>query len=249
MSNNKEVDAVLMAVEVNGTVVKLPPGQLERKVYEGVKKALEGIGGKWKGGNTQGFVFASDPSELIAKIHGGERPNLKKEYQFFPTPNEVADFLCQQVRIYAIDHVLEPSAGDGALVKAIQRARPGITVDVYELMPQNLAILAKMPDVTVEGEDFLEAHPRPVYSIIIANPPFTKNQDIDHVLHMYKFLNDGGTLVSVMSKHFTFSENRKETEFREWLYSVEATIIPLDAGAFKQSGTMIETVVVKITKK
>jgi hypothetical protein len=38
-------------------VVKLPNQQLDRKEYLEVKKKLELIGGKWKGGKIQGFEF------------------------------------------------------------------------------------------------------------------------------------------------------------------------------------------------
>jgi hypothetical protein len=44
-------EEVLQNCTVEGTVVKLPEGQLDRKLYQEVAKALELIGGKWKGNN------------------------------------------------------------------------------------------------------------------------------------------------------------------------------------------------------
>jgi len=38
----QEVQQVLNAVTIDGKIVRLPQGQLDRKLYEGVKKALEG---------------------------------------------------------------------------------------------------------------------------------------------------------------------------------------------------------------
>lgn len=244
----KTVEEVINESEIHGNVVKITGQQLERKLYEGVKKKLEGIGGRWKGGKVQGFVFPHDPTELLGRVKAGDNVNLKKDFQFFPTPPELADFLCQQVNINVSSRILEPSAGDGALVKAIQRVVPGIAVDVYELMPQNRTILSGMENVIFGGENFLEALPNPDYSVIVANPPFANNQDIDHVYHMFKFLADGGEMVSIMSKHWETSQNKKETEFRNWLDEVEAQFIPVARGAFKQSGTMIETIIVKIFK-
>jgi hypothetical protein len=60
-------------------------------------------------------------------------------------------------------------------------------------------------------------------------------------------LKDGGTLVAVMSEGTFFRENKKAVQFRELLeeygYSVS-----LDSGAFKESGTMVNTRVVVMHK-
>ena len=87
------VNEYLKDVIIEGNLVKLPLGQLDRKEYMEVKKKLELIGGKWKGGNTQGFVFEQDPKELLDKVCEGENINLKKEFQFFETPEKIADKL------------------------------------------------------------------------------------------------------------------------------------------------------------
>ena len=82
---------ILKSCTVSRNVVSLPNVRLERKEYEDVKKALTGIGGKWVGGKTQGFVFATDPTALLEKISGGEKINLKKDFQFFGTPPHLAE--------------------------------------------------------------------------------------------------------------------------------------------------------------
>jgi hypothetical protein len=69
MTTNEEV---LQNCTVEGTTVKLPNVQLDRKLYQEVAKALELIGGKWKGGKVFGFVFATDPTDLleIVSVYG-----------------------------------------------------------------------------------------------------------------------------------------------------------------------------------
>ena len=55
---------------------------------------------------------------------------------------------------------------------------------------------------TFMGDDFLNPSEWATafkYDRIIANPPFTKNQDIDHVMQMWNFLKPGGRIVSIMS--------------------------------------------------
>lgn len=242
---------ILQACRIEGTVIKLPTVQLERKLYLEVAKALELIGGKWKGGKVAGFVFDEDPSELLAQIANGGSRNLKKEFQFFETPDDVADWLVSLADIKPSHYICEPSAGRGAIVKAIQRACPELKqkVAIFELMPLNKSMLkSKVSGIVDFGDDFLQYDKRGVFDRIIANPPFSKNQDIDHVRQMYDCLKPGGRMVSVMSKHWIFASNRKETQFREWIKEVKAETHTIPAGAFKQSGTMIESIIVVINK-
>lgn len=65
---------------------------------------------------------------------------------------------------------------------------------------------------------------------------------------MYLTLKKGGIMVSMASKHWTFSQNKKETYFRSWLERVGAEVDSVESGAFKESGTNIETVIIKIKK-
>lgn len=242
-----EAIEVLKSSRVEGMAVKLPEGQLERNVYTEVKKNLELIGGKWKGGKVAGFVFNEDPTDLLNQIANGERRNLKKEFQFFGTPDALADRLVELAEIEEFDTVLEPSAGQGAIIKAIHRKFPALTVHYYELMPVNRTILSKLHNVVDAGTDFLAADDYE-FDKIIANPPFSKNQDIDHIKEMYNSLANGGRLVSIASRHWQHSSNKKETAFREWLDQVRAEIVEVDAGEFKESGTAVATVIIVIDK-
>lgn len=52
-----EAKEILNQCTVEGNVVKLPGVQLERKKYIEVKKHLELIGGKWKGGVKSKVLF------------------------------------------------------------------------------------------------------------------------------------------------------------------------------------------------
>jgi hypothetical protein len=241
-------EEILQICTVEGNVVKLPPQQLERNLYLEVAKALQLIGGKWKGGKVAGFVFQSDPSDLLAQIVTGHRRDLKKEYQFFETPAALADRLVEMAEIRFGNDILEPSAGQGAIVKAILRLLPGIVVDCFELMDINRSFLLKIPDVNYIGPDFLKVESLPIYDRIIANPPFTKNQDVEHIRRMFDFLSPGGILVSISSKHWRSSGNKKEKVFSEWLDSLGAEITEISAGEFKESGTMVGGYIIKIRK-
>ena len=65
---------------------------------------------------------------------------------------------------------------------------------------------------------------------------------------MYDLLDDNGILVSVSSKHWELSSNKKETEFRRFLDLVRAETIDLDSGEFKESGTLVSSKIIIIKK-
>jgi hypothetical protein len=240
---------VLQKCTVEGLVVKLPNVQLDRKLYQEVAKALELIGGKWKGGKVFGFVFVTDPTDLLEEIAGGEKRNLKKEFQFFATPDALADRLVQLADLQPTDTILEPSAGQGAIIKAINKVS-NVVPDCYELMELNTIILNKSGlRFNLLGADFFNHFPYlSEYSKIIANPPFTKNQDIDHVYHMYKCLAVGGRLVSIVSESWAIGSQKKQVDFKNWLDEVEAEVIDIEKGSFKESDTMVGGKIVIINK-
>jgi type I restriction-modification system DNA methylase subunit len=234
---------------IEGNVIKLPKGpQLDRKLYNQVKDRFGLIGGTWKGGKTQGFVFTTDPTDLLQTITE-QTGNLKKEYQFFATPDKLADLLVKKSEFKPLDRILEPSAGQGAIVNAICRVYPNALIHCCELMPTNVMILNKNSNVIMVHDDFLQLSEEDKYDRIIANPPFAKNQDIEHVLKMYNHLNPGGRIVSIMSNHWRTSKNKLETSFRSFLEKVGGVVIENVAqGAFKESGTNISSCIVVIDK-
>lgn len=245
--SNEALDC-LKNVTVLDNIITLPQGQLDRKVYVEVKARLELIGGKWKGGKINGFVFDEDPTQYLDNIQNGDKRNLKKEFQFFATPDSVCDRLVELADINEQERVLEPSAGRGAIISAINRVHPKMYVECFELMPLNVQFLNKIDTAIVIGDDFLKSEESEPFDVIIANPPFSKNQDIDHVMKMWEMVGNGGRIVSVMSKHWQQSSNKKEKQFRDFLEENKAEVIEIDAGEFKESGTSIATCIVVINK-
>ena len=234
-------DTVIQQLNVNGNVVTLPPVQLDRDVYVQVKSKLEKIGGRWKGGKVQGFVFPNDPTNEIARIQSGEKVNLKQEFQFFATPDALADRMVELAEIEPFHSILEPSAGQGAIVKAINRVEPLLEVHCFELMETNRAVLDQVPTVIILGNDFL-AEPTVIdqyYDRIIANPPFTNNQDIDHILDMMECLAENGRIVTISSLSWVIGSQKKQVEFRELMDRRAVYREELPTGTFRESGTNV----------
>ena len=122
-------------------------------------------------------------------------------------------------------------------------------VDCYEAMEENKEVLETLSNVNILGDDFLQSDTNIKYDLIVANPPFANNQDIDHVVRMYEHLKPSGTLISIMSPHFVMASDKKSKAFR-WLINHEtAEAHYLEEGAFQESGTNIRTAFVIIHKE
>jgi type I restriction-modification system DNA methylase subunit len=245
---------ILKKCTIEGNIVKLPVGQLDRKLYQEVSRSLNLIGGKWTSGKTLGFVFQSDPTDLLSQIANGDKRNIKKEYQFFETPENLADKIVELANIEEDSTILEPSSGHGSIINAILRKHPHNFIFYCEKMITNQMILNnKYGDcenvyfLHPLNDDFLEME-NTTFDRIVANPPFRNNQDCLHIQHMYNCLKVGGRLVSVASTHWKLSNNNTEKNFREWLLKVGAEEITVEAGTFKESGTMIESTILIIDK-
>lgn len=244
MRVDDEVLAVLSRAETSGFELKLT-GQLDRKLYERTNKVLEAAGGKWNR-KAKAHIFESEAFNRIDEIIlSGDVEIPKDEFNYFPSPVAVVDRLIELAEIESGMKVLEPSAGKGAIAYACADA--GGTVDCYELMEANYVALAGDARLgSVRNMDFLAQVPEASYDSVCMNPPFAKQADIRHVTHALKFLKQGGKLVSVMSASIEFRENKLTNEFRDLVAARGGYIEALPDGAFKESGTMVRTVIVVI---
>ena len=240
---------ILKRCTFKDNVLYLPQVQLNKKSYATVKQWVEEAGGKWTGGKVQGFTFDFDTTRVASVLMQGKRCNLQQDFQFFETPPELADWLVSLAgNILPGMSVLEPSAGRGAIIKAIHRVCPEVAVDYYELMPENRQFLSTMDNVRPMGEDFYEEQSSVQYDRIIANPPFSGNQDICHVKRMYAWLKPGGTVAAITSTHWQMGQEKVCADFRKWLQEVGAHTYEIGEGMFKESGTGVNTNAIVITK-
>lgn len=242
-------EGILKCCSFKDNILYLPKVQLNKKSYATVKQWVEEAGGKWTGGKVQGFTFDFDATRVASVLMQGKRCNLQQEFQFFETPPEIADWLVSLAGdILPGMSVLEPSAGRGAIIKAIHRVCTDVAVDYYELMPENRQFLSTMDNVRPMGEDFYEEQFSVQYDRIIANPPFSGNQDIRHVKRMYAWLKPGGTVAAITSTHWQMGQEKVCTDFRKWLQEVGAHTYEIGEGKFKKSGTGVNTIAIVITR-
>jgi predicted RNA methylase len=245
-----EAEAVLREATVEGMIVRLPPRQLPRPVYEAVDKVLKALGGKWNR-RAGGHVFPSDPAAQLAEALGDGAAKAvvdrKATLELFETPTPLARRMAEWAVPWS-GVVLEPSAGRGRLVEAASFA--GGVVHAIELDPENCDHLRKrFPTARVRQADFLAVTPpdeAPSYDAVVMNPPFRANADIGHVMHAFRFLKPGGRLAAVTSPHWTFARDKASRAFRAFLDTVAAiggTFVheKLPDGTFKDEGTTVAT--------
>lgn len=237
----QEVLEVLDRAEVDGKTLKLT-GQLDRQLYTDVNKVLEAIGGKWSKG-AKAHVFDDLVVDVLDPImETGEYSRTKQDFGQFDSPPDVVARVIQLASIGPADRVLEPSAGIGNIARAAAEA--GGVVTAVELDAKRCAQLAGIDCVKGHNHDFMLSTPNPYFEVVVMNPPFAKQADIDHVRHAVKFLKPGGRLVSVMSAGVMFRENRKAADFRAFVAARGGIIEKLPDSSFATSGTQVSTCVV-----
>ena len=242
--------SVLSASRTEGNALFLGE-QLERKLYLSVVKVLDAAGGRWNR-KAKAHLFEEEAADAIEPILlTGVVTNKKQEFGQFDTPPAIAELLAERCDIQHGHVCYEPSAGIGNLVEAaIKRTGTGVGVFGQEIDPSRHArCLSRHWRAFGAGGlglgDFLAVTPNPVFDRVIMNPPFAKQADIDHVNHALKFVAPGGRLAAIMAAGVRFRQNRKADEFRA-LVEAKGTLESLPDGAFQESGTSVNAVIVTI---
>lgn len=244
MRVEQDILEILERSTVEGGTLRLPPAQLDRRVYAVVNKVIEAAGGRWCR-KARAHVFDGDAIDTIDPILlTGEYTLTKQDFGQFDTPMDLAHQVTNLARIESGMSVLEPSAGIGNLVDAAEQA--GGRVEAFETDAKRLhackdrCILAG----GIRLSDFLSSKPEPIFDRVVMNPPFAKQADIKHVTHAAKFLRPGGRLVAIMSASVTFRTDARSEEFRNLINARGATHEILPPKSFKDSGTAVNAVVV-----
>jgi len=250
-SENMNIDQNILTILTNSKiedkVLYLPPERLERKLYEKVNMVLSQIGGKWNR-KQGGHVFEDDPADAIDQILlTGQVLDRKKEFQFFPTPKKIAEEICEMANIDNQCDCLEPSAGTGNIAEVMKTYSPK-SLTVIELDESNNRYLKDKYSLCIIGQDFLLWETKNKYDRIVMNPPFSKKQDVKHILKAWELLKPKGILVSILSPSPFYCNDKLSQDFREFLDRNNATVKDFSEGEFKESGTAIRTKCIRVVK-
>lgn len=242
---DEDAMAVLHRCTADETGVRLPAGQLDRKLYAKVDAVLKELGGKWVS-KLKCHKFADeDPIAMLSAVQATGAYVSSKDFGFFPTPPAVAAKAIAAAGLRPGMLLLEPSAGMGGL---LDHAAPVVGMEnvvAVELLPKNIDTLTRKGYPVLAG-DFLAMTPEPIFDVVVMNPPFDRLSDVAHVQHAARFLKPTGKLVSIMSPSFTFNSAKKAQAFRDLMEQAGELVEEIEEGAFKSSGTNVRTVIVAL---
>lgn len=200
----------------------------------------------------------------------------KDSIDFYPTPDDLADEMIFALRAgddgrglsRLPEPILEPSAGDGSIARAIERAadiyrehRTGkivsghgaaklLDLDCVELSADFRAILKK-DGFRVVHDDFLTFRPCKRYAAIAMNPPFSAGAA--HLLKALDIMRDGGKIACILNAETI--RNPCTNERKELVQKLDAlgAKITYKQNAFRnaarRSGVEIALVVVNIPQR
>lgn len=239
------IEQELALLTVDGAKLQLPKQQLLH--YDEISQRLGKAGGRYTTGRNKHFVFDEgvDCADLLRRLVAGETVNFQQEYQFFATPEGKAVEAVEEIRstlgTLRGKRGLEPSAGTGALANVAREM--GADMVVIEAWNVN-AIKLRAQGYDVIERDFLTVTLEEIgtFDFVLANPPFTRNQDIQHAMHMLQFIRPGGALSVIMSTAWLEGKTKVHAQFKEFLATQDVTVTAIEAGAFKESGTVVPTV-------
>ena len=166
--------------------------------------------------------------------------------QLFPTPPELAGRMVEEANISEGDRVLEPSAGTGNIVDAINNAgfNGNIHIEMVELNLSLVDILAHKYHKPIICGDFLEKVEFELggkFDKIVMNPPFKNGEDIKHIKHAVTFLRKGGRLVALCA-----NGPRQREQLKPLAENSGGFWEDLPAGTFKEAGTNVNTALLVI---
>lgn len=134
----------------------------------------------------------------------------RKAYDFYATPPEtIRAFLANFDGISSGDRILEPSAGNGQIVKVLREGGYDNRIDAVELRPEERGTLEALADNVTIGS-FFDYEPDCGYDVIIGNPPYSLA--LDFINKSLELLHPGGLLIFLLRTNFLESEKR----FKWW---------------------------------
>jgi ParB family chromosome partitioning protein len=247
-----DVREVLESTACTGNQAYLPQG-LERKLYQQVADALGRGGGDWNR-TAKAHVFPSEAKAAIDLLLSGEKLPDKNPLDFYATPPDVADTLVQALKIdwSREPSILEPSAGEGALVEALvrnnrSRKKWHLTVNEIDMVRHarldRACIQNQIASVSSSAKDFLTIvfGAVPLFDYVVMNPPFTAEGDpqvyMTHIETALKLLKPGGRLAAIVPGGCVHSTSRRHQGFRALMTELGAEFRALPPKAFQASGT------------
>lgn len=144
--------------------------------------------------------------------------------------------------------VLNPCANIGSILNQILITDEELLPDYCELEASNRKVLKSYTRANYVGADFLAMNVTSFYDRIIAAPPRSKSQEIDHLLKMYNVTKPGGRIVALVSTETLSGKTKPQKRFLDWINEVKALQQPIDNGIVNKDGKSAKGVILIIDK-
>jgi len=110
-----------------------------------------------------------------------KRGAVRPEHDVFPTPAWAVHRFLEACNLPG-GKWLEPAAGEGAIIKAVNEVKTDIEWNAFEIRQEPMLKLASIANTAAWNDDFLNSIPSniPIYKkwdVLITNPPFAAAQD------------------------------------------------------------------------
>lgn len=161
-----------------------------------------------------------------------EMVNMIDLEQYYTTPAYLAIRMAKLIPESA-KSILEPSAGEGALIKALKKVRDNINVWYCEINESRRNSLRRSDGIQFGG-DFLMCEPKShqkTFDAVIMNPPFRNAEE--HFLRAYGLLRQGGTMVCLVSAETLSGKTKKESLLLNIIAEHNGSVETIE-GAFSQ---------------
>lgn len=226
--------------------------------YDDLKYRIERLGGHWRE-RFGGFVFDVDPMPALRReeawgpFEHSQHAKWKIMRQFYPTPDNLAEYVVRLAEVEQNHIVLEPSAGSGALLRPLGRKNNIVAIEIDDGLATGLmeadysCVINSSFEKAIEDGDVGQWFDR-----ILMNPPFStpdeKQIDIKHIMLAYNLLKPGGILVAIMAENDLYYDTQRTKDFNKFLKLVDAHVEEVPFRGFLASGTRVDTVIIKIKK-
>lgn len=170
--------------------------------------------------------------------------------EFYPTPKTLIDKMLDGIDFNTVKTVLEPSAGNGAIVEGLlERSKQSyrgeeIDIDVVEIEPDFQKIL-KGKGYKLVYDDFLTFEADKHYDLIIMNPPFSNGDK--HLLKALEMQENGGEVIAIVNAETIrnpFGNRRKELVKLLEEYNAEINYLPSEFTSADRT-TNVEVAMIK----
>lgn len=205
---------------------------MDAGMYANVAVVLNACNIHWHRRRKTHLATAVALAELQCAIASGSYYDSKRALEFYATSEATADILAAELAEHVdwLDQpqILEPSAGDGALVQAVLNAIPQACITAIELDPRRAALLRHRflgdPRVRVVESDVLRFEERE-WDGVITNPPF--EHSLAHIEHVAKIARVHAPVVGI-----AMTTRKKDEAVARFLHERDALTWDTDGDAF-----------------